>query len=517
MKDKIQKFFQSPFILATASAILLRLSFPKFNLWFLSWVAFVPLLYALAQKQRPLKTFFISLLCGSSFFVMTIFWLVHVTVAGMFVLSFYLSFYFVVFAFVFCYAQEKFNFWQRLSFLPAFWVLLEFARSHLLTGFPWALLGYSQVPNLLAIQAADLFGVYGISFIVMFINIYIFELSKNKENMRSLTDRRLFLPLFIIVLWLTYGLYRLTENPQKKCPVKMTVVQGNIAQEIKWVSNFQDQIFNKYRLLTELVHLKEEPNLIIWPETSFPDYLEFDKNDKPLRDLAGQLKTSLLVGSIRFQDQRYFNSALLFSSAGTLAGVYDKLHLVPFGEYIPLRRFLPGVERILPIEDFTSGTNFEIFSVPAPNCGIIKFGVLICFEDTLNSLAREFVRRGADVLINMTNDGWFGDTACPYQHLQASVLRAVENRVFVLRAANTGVSCFIDDCGRVIVRVHDSLGKETFVTGYGSGLVYKTARSSLYTKIGDVFVFLCSVYAGLMFLGMLLARFPKTQTIKIKT
>lgn len=487
------KIFRNPLVLALLSALFLWLSFPKFNLFFLAWVAFVPFFFSL-RNERLSKTLLFSFVAGYIFFVLTISWLIHVTVPGMFVFSFYLSLYFVIFGLGFYFVKRHSFWWLPLTFLPALWVLLEFFRSILLTGFAWALLGYSQSFNLLALQVADLGGVYGVSFMVMFANVFIFNVLTQDKGIRNYRDRSFVVPLCVIFLWLGYGLYRVTEDPGKSCPVKVSLVQGNIAQEIKWVPSFQDEIIKRYQLLTELSYLKEEPDIIIWPETAFPEYIEFDETDKPLKDLAKKIKTPLLIGSIRLEDARYYNSAILFSAEGIVAGIYDKLHLVPFGEYIPLRKFLPWVERMLGIEDFTRGPGYEIFSVPASNCGIIKFGVLICFEDTLSSMARTFVKKGADVLVNITNDAWFGDSACPFQHLEASVLRAVENRVFVLRAANTGVSCFIDDAGRVIRRVQDGQGKATCVTGSETGLAYKTRRLSLYTRIGDVFVLLSGIY-----------------------
>jgi apolipoprotein N-acyltransferase len=493
----LYKTFRNPLALASISALLLWLSFPKFNFSFLAWVAFVPLFFSL-RNERFSKTLLFSFVAGFIFFVLTIFWLTHVTIPGMFVFSFYLSLYFVIFGLGFYLIKKHHSFWLPLTFLPALWILLEFFRSTLLTGFAWVLLGYSQGPNLLALQVADLSGVYGVSFMVMFVNVFVFKVLSRNKGSRNYRDCSFIAPLLVIFLWLGYGLYRVMEDPGKTCPVKVSLVQGNIAQEIKWVPSFQEEIIKRYELLTELSYLKEEPDIIIWPETAFPEYLEFDGTDEPLKELAKKIKTPLLVGSIRIEEMRYYNSAILFSAKGTVAGIYDKLHLVPFGEYIPLRKYLPWVERMLGIEDFTRGPGYEIFSVPASKYGIIKFGVLICFEDTLGSMARTFVRKGADVLVNMTNDAWFGDSACPFQHLEASVLRAVENRVFVLRAANTGVSCFIDDTGRVIRRVHDDRGKATYVTGSETGLAYKTRRSSLYTQLGDYFVFLSGVYVFIM-------------------
>ena len=502
---KVKNIFQNSYFLAGLTAVLLRLSYPIFNLWILAWFAFVPLFLAVEQ-QRWVKTFLISFFCGALFFILTIFWLIHVTVSGMVVLSLYLGLYVVFFTLGYRFFKEKMTFGQRIFFVPCLWVSLEFVRGHLLTGFPWALLAYSQTFNLVVLQVADIFGAYGVSFIVMFVNVVLLEIIQSRKTKNSLTYLQIFIPLLILMGFLAYGAYRINENPKRSCPLKVAVIQGNIPQEIKWVFSFQETIFKKYRLLTEIVHLKDPSDLIIWPETSFPAYLEFGEKDKPLKQFIAQEDTPLLVGSIRLKDMRYFNSAILFSSSGEVLGFYDKLHLVPFGEYIPWRKLCPFLGHIVPIEDFTPGMNDTVFSVSGRTCPSIKFGVLICFEDIFSNLAVRFVRRGADFLINITNDAWFGDTSSPYQHMQASVFRAVENRVYVVRAANTGISCVLDDLGRPLVTVKDSKGKETFVTGYATSLVYKTGRASLYTKIGDAFAVVCILYAVVTIFFFLLRR-----------
>jgi apolipoprotein N-acyltransferase len=494
-----RKIFQDPFFLAILSALLLRLSFPKFDCWILAWVAFVPLFFS-AEKQKPVKVLLVSWIWGFVFFASTLFWLINVTIPGMLVLSACLGFYGVFFMMGYASLKERLSFFERIFFVPALWVLLEFCRAHLLTGFPWALLGYSQTYNLAAIQAADICGAFGVSFMVMFVNILIFEGIVSARAGKKFEGLRFLCPLLIVCLWFSYGSWRLVEDPGKSCGLKISVIQGNISQDIKWVTSFQERIFKKYSLLTEIVRLKQEPDLIVWPETAFPYYMEFNNEDLYLKDLARRLKIPILTGSMRFSDMRYFNSAVLFLSSGRLAKIYDKIHLVPYGEYIPLRKWMPFMANILPIEDFTPGKKYEIFAINGKECPEIHFGVLICFEDIFSGLAAQFVKKGADFLVDITNDGWFGDTASPYQHMQASVLRAVENRVYVVRSANTGISCFIDDTGRILGEVQVK-GKSTYVTGSATTMVYKTDRHSLFTKIGDLFAVLSVFYAlGIIFL-----------------
>jgi apolipoprotein N-acyltransferase len=195
---------------------------------------------------------------------------------------------------------------------------------------------------------------------------------------------------------------------------------------------------------------------------------------------------------------------VLFSRKGEIICRYDKLHLVPFGEYIPLRETFSFLETIVPIGDFTQGENYIIFKYQKENqkedktikYKSINFSVLICFEDIFPELAYRFVNRGADFLVNITNDAWFKDSSEPYQHLAASVFRAVENRVNLVRAANTGISCFINPLGKITSKVIDRKGKDIFVSGYISDVISKNALLSLYTKYRDIFVLLCFILAG---------------------
>lgn len=492
-----KKLFSNPYLLAVLSGVLLRLSFPKPGLWGLAWVALVPLFFALEGK-KPRKAFLLSYLCGVVFFLTTVFWLIHVTVPGMVVLSLYLALFVAAFGVVYAFYKERMTFWQGAIFVAAFWVFLEFCRSNFFTGFPWALLGYGQAPNLWGIQAADMLGAFGVSFFVVFTNVLVFEFLKLIGRKQRIPIARLGVALALVFLWFAYGALRVAEDPKKSCFFKVAVIQGNIDNEIKWATTFSDKIFKKHQLLTEIADLKAEPDLVVWPETSYPDYIGDGSDINRLKVLARNTATPLLVGSVMLRQDRYFNSALLFSSDGELAGTYDKIHLVPFGEFIPARKVFPFLASIVPVEDFTPGKEFTLFTLEGKGCSGLRLATLVCFEDLFAGLSRRFVQKGADILVNVTNDSWFGDTSSPYQHMQASVLRAVENRVYVIRAANTGISCFIDDKGKAYATVRDARGKPTFVTGYQVRYVAKTGRGGLYTKIGDVFAFICIFYVMIM-------------------
>jgi apolipoprotein N-acyltransferase len=485
LQENLMKLRLTPWMLVFLSAALLRLSFPRPGIWPLAWIALVPFLFSLERKDTA-QVFFMSLAAGYVYNVALLFWLIHVTVGGMLVLCVYLALYVAVFGLAWAYSRRYFSFGARLVFAPSVWIALEYVRAHLLTGFPWAFLGYTQTPAVIALQGADLFGCWGLSFILVFVNVFLFE-GLSAPGGLSLRSRRFLIPVAVVIAWFSYGFWRMSQPVIETCPLKVAVVQGNIPQEIKWVERFSEGIFRKHALLSELTVLKEGPGLVIWPETSFADYLEAGVNDRELSDLAAQLQVPLVIGAVRFEDMRYYNSAFLYDAQGRLQMVHDKIHLVPFGEYLPARRYLHFLENIIPIEDFTPGDDFHIFSVPAA-CPGLRFGVLVCFEDIFPELSRTFVARGADFLVNMTNDGWFGDTSSPFQHAQASVLRAVENRVYVVRAANTGVSCIIDDAGRIVAGVREEAGRETYVRGEAAAVIAATRRTSLYTHVGDVLI-----------------------------
>ncbi len=499
-------------LLCLTSAAFLILSFPGFNFEFLAWFAFVPLFFALKNKSKA-KAFIFSYITGVLFWLGTIYWLIHVTLLGMILLVLYLALYFGVFGLLFFYTLHVKRY--RLLFIPSLWVILEYARSHLLTGFPWALLGYSQFRNLPAIQIADIFGVWGVSFLVMLTNMAIYKAASRQSPVplpvRQAGSPQSPVPIFhfkyiwpaiiCLVLTLCYGFFKLHTTPRAVggTPIKISVIQGNIPQELKWYPGAREDIINKYMLLSKLA-VREKPDLIVWPEAALPVILEEEPSYfEKVRGLAKVTRTSFLLGAVTAKGDLYYNSALLVSKEGEKTIQYDKLHLVPFGEYIPLRNIFPFLQTIVPIGDVNRGKEYKIFSANlagGPGHSLrSKFSVLICFEDVFPELSRQFVKYGAQFLVNITNDAWYKETFASYQHLQASVFRAVENRVNVLRSANTGVSCFISPEGRIISLVADASGKEIFVDGYKTEEITIDKQTlSLYTHFGDWVVWVCLIF-----------------------
>jgi len=503
------------------SATSLILSFPTFNIWFFAWFGFVPLFFTLQSKSK-LRAFFLAYLTGIIFWWGLIYWLVYVTFIGTFVLILYLALYFGIFGLV----VSQFYLLPTtyyLLLLPSSWVLLEYIRAHLFTGFPWALLGNSQYLNLPVIQIADLTGVYGVSFLVMMVNVLIYSVARcpcltGRQALSVAREKqKYFLPLLIIFFVLVYGYFKLLQANRltdQQATMKISVIQGNIPQELKWDSKNNGFIINKYINLT-VQAAKDKPDLIIWPEAAMPCVLEeapifYEK----VKEFAKRIKTPLVLGAVIAKDENYYNSALFISSEGKLLNRYDKLHLVPFGEYIPLKKILPFLETVVPIGDITAGKEYTVFSLkdllasyPVNQLASsnrqtgkqanrqTKFSVLICFEDLFPELSRQFVKKGANFLVNITNDAWYKRSSAPFQHLQASVFRAVENRVYLARAANTGVSGFILPTGKIISLVQDESSRKIFVDGFATQDIFMPEWPlSFYTRYGDILPFVCLLF-----------------------
>lgn len=512
-----------PICLCLLSAVLLILSFPRCNIWAFAWFGFVPLLFVIRNKSK-VKAFLLSYLTGVIFWSVTIYWLIHVTLPGTIILILYLSLYFGIFGLTYNLSFDRLRTLREgrssgveaqlttYNFLtiPALWVSLEYARSHLLTGFPWALLGYSQYLNLPVIQIADITGVWGVSFLVMMVNVLIKQVIGDRLwVVGKRTKNIILLPILLLTLSLGYGYYRLYLRPKTYDlrPIRVSVVQGNIPQELKWEPEAAVFIVEKYSQLSKEA-AKDRPDLIIWPEASSPGLLGEDTLIfEDIFSLAKTIKSPLLIGSVSKERQEYFNSALLIDSSGKITERYDKIHLVPFGEYIPLKKLFPFLKALVPIGDIAAGEKYSIFKIPnrAPPTQN-TFSVLICFEDLFPEISREFVKRGAGFLVNITNDAWYKKTAAAYQHFQASVFRAVENRVFLVRSANTGVSGFISPEGEIISLAEDKAGGNIFVDGFDTQEIISHKKNlAFYTKYGDVFPCACL----LLLLCVITARFFK--------
>lgn len=473
------------------SGVLLAFSFPNFNLTFLAWFSFVPLFLA-TRGCSPKKTFLLWYLGGVVFYLITIYWIIHVTLIGLIVLVLYLALYFGVFGIAIRRVSEvsKVSRVSGIIFLfvsPAVWVSLEFIRSHLFSGFGWALLGYSQTINPPLIQIADITGAYGVSYLVLLVNVLIFLIIEDGLSKR-ITE--VVIVFFILAVSFSYGIYRLNEN--KNYPrIKIAVIQGNIPQDMKWDEAKREFILKRYEELTREASRKK-PDLIVWPETSVPGYFELEADIfERMTRLSKDTKIPLIIGSFGYDFENHgklFNSAILIKNEAQDFERYNKLHLVPFGEFVPLERWFGFIRNFVDIGDLKEGKGYTILNV-----GDAGIGTLICFEDIFEGITRNFVRRGANLILNITNDAWYKNSSAPFQHAQASVFRAIENRVFVVRGANTGFSCFIDENGRIYEKIKDGSGRSIDVTGFSIAETGLLRSNTFYTRYGDLFAFICII------------------------
>ncbi len=494
---------------ALVSGVLLALSFPKSGLSGLAYIAFLPLFFSLDRNRNKIPVFFSGMVTGFFYNLLTIYWITltmenyggvpkSLSLCVLLIFSLYLSLFVGVFAYgVGRFLQSATLFLWGTPFL---WVALEYARAHLLTGFPWELLGYSQYLNLPVIQISDLTGVYGVSFLIILVNCGLFLALTGFGSGNGV--RRQLVPLACVILCLVgtllYGANRLREirSGTIRSKIRVSVVQGNIQQDRKWDPKYRSRILSIYARLSQKAGLNH-PDLIIWPEAAVPFYFMMDRPDQArLLTLIDDLGVDLLFGGpdVRLKNGKedYFNSAFLVSPAGRLRGRYDKIHLVPFGEYVPLRRALFFVHPIIDqIGDMKPGDGISLMRTDKGSCG-----TPICFEIVFPDLVRRFVRDGADFIATLTNDDWFGRSSAPYQHFSMAVFRAVENRVPVVRAANSGISGVIAPDGRVVKRT--GIFQEDVFT---EDLDLADRPLSFYTRFGDLFAWVCVIGAFLCLAG----------------
>ncbi len=476
-----------------------------------AWVALLPLHRALIGVT-PGQAFLRGWLAGFLAFIGTMYWVVTamhlygkvplaVSIALMLVLAGYLGLYVGLYAWGFLRLEQR---WAAGAWIaaPCWWVALEYVRTHAFSGLPWGLLGYSQFQWLSLIQIANVTGVYGVSFLIVLVNVSLFLLFRwiLTDNPQRLPRPWILLAstaAAVIGVWL-YGLSQLHLPPSERLTVG--IVQANIDQAHKWDAAYRVETLNRYRRLTDAV--RSGSDLILWPEAATPFVFEQEPGYRALvTAMTRDAGVPLLFGSpaLRRQDDGtpyLLNSAYLLDRSGDVAGRYDKQHLVPFGEYIPLKRVLFFLDKlVVGIGDFQPGPGPTLLSwARGPDRRPARFGVAICFEVIFPDLVRRLAREGADFLVTITNDAWFGNTVAPHQHFGMVVFRAVENRMAFARAANTGVSGLIDPTGRMLTAT------PVFTERAVIGSIPLSAPATWYTRFGDVFAWACAIMAVFVFL-----------------
>ena len=477
--------------LALLSAGLLALAFPTFNLSWLAFVSLVPLLWA-TRRATPWRAACLGLLAGTAFFTINLFWLTHaMAVYGhvprvlafglLLLLALYLGTYVGAFAAVWAWVAPQ-SLPGQILLPPTLWTALEYVRTYALTGFPWGFLAYTQAGNLPLIQMAAWTGVYGVSWILVLSNaVVVVALDRGIPLSRQALA-------LIAVAGLIGGLSFLVADrlgiPDRGRPLRVAALQGNIPQDMKWLPEVREEVLQRYERMTRETG-SANPSLIVWPETAIPYLLGVDARVRTrIEAVAREVGGHLLIGSVDAEatsPPRYFNSAFHVAPDRGIVAKYDKIHLVPFGEYIPLRPILSFVNKLTQgaIGDFQAGQEYTVFDL-----GGARFGVTISYEVYFPAQVRRYFQHGADFLVNITNDAWYGRTAAPYQHLTMVVFRAVENNAYLVRAANTGISAVVHPTGRVLA-ASDLFAERILVQ-----TIRTRSGQTFYSRFGDVFALL---------------------------
>jgi apolipoprotein N-acyltransferase len=492
---KTEKILFYDVTLAVIGGILMALSFPKADFFMLAWICLIPLLFAIRNKG-PAKASLLGLVFGLTAYIGILYWTVYpVSVYGdasvalasvfMLLLASYISVYLGVFAAFVAWTRERLGLSVFVS-APVAFVFLEYLRAHFITGFPWGMIGHTQLPWLTIMQVLDITGVYGVSFVVVAVNaaLYLIILRLARRSARFPVVETA-VSAFLIALLVVYGIFAIKREQaimRTGTPVTVALVQPNIRQDLKWNPDFQEESMEIYEEMT-LASAPHKPSLVVWPETATPFFFQTHPIFRPrVEDLPRRVGAPLLFGTPAYDEEggmiRYYNRAYLISVDGTIAGRYDKIHLVPFVEYVPMRWLFFFVDKLARGAggDFSKGTITE----PIPTT-IGPVGTLICYEAIFPESARIFARNGAALLVNITNDAWFGTTSAPYQHFSMARLRSIETRLFLVRAANTGISTVVDPTGK------DEIRTDIFTRTVALGEVIPKPRTTFYTRFGDVF------------------------------
>ncbi len=504
---------------AASSGLLLTLAFPDIGQPVFALFAMLPLLLTLRGASFPngLRLGFIT---GLFHFVSLVYWAaytmkiyghlpLYLCVPLLILLSAYLAIYPALFAGLTTVIRRPL---ALLLFIPVVWTASEYLRATLFTGFPWELLGYSQYQNLTFIQIADLAGVYGVSFWLALVNtalLLAWSGFRHKPWQATPVSKKtaagaLITALAVSGLLWAYGQGRITaidREAGRATRKRIAVVQGNINQNKKWDRNFQKTTLLKYSHLSAQAS-QTKPDLIVWPETATPFFIG---HNRPMTDLLvrgiRQTRTGYLIGSptaIRHKARTaYHNSAILFDGQARVVDSYNKVHLVPFGEYVPFKEWLPFLGKMVAqVGDFIPGKEGKSLKWQD-----MQLGIQICYEIIFPALSRSMVQNGTDLLVNITNDAWFGETSAPRQHFSMAVFRAIENRRALARAANTGISGYIDPAGRII-KTSDLNTAVTLTQD-----LPLMATTTFYTLNGDLFALFCLIVSLFLSGRALLGRY----------
>lgn len=519
---------------AAIAGVCLALAFPNTSIAGLAWIA--PALFvAVALGTRGWRTFRVGYVAGLAHYLVSLSWLLHIPVRGYpilgwIVVSAFLALFPALWVWLTlevrsakCEVQSpdgpsvaRTDNWPRRSLWAlagaASWVALEMIIARVFGGFSWNLLGASQYQLLPLIQIASVTGVYGVSFLVVWVSLALFNavgaIFRQPGNRHAWLGE-IILPATALAIVFALGMRTLRAPAETSGELRVTFVQPDIPQTMIWDARENDNRFRQLLALTTQA-LTNRTDLLLWPEAAVPKMLRFDEETQiAVTNLARSNGVWLILGSddgalrpggTSEADVDYFNASFLVSPRGEVVAGYRKRHLVMFGEFIPFTRWLPFVKWFTPITaGFTPGTRPVPFKIPERG---VKTATLICFEDVFPHLVREYVEADTDFLVNLTNDGWFGESAAQWQHAATAVFRAVENGVPLLRCCNNGLSCVVDEHGRIRDVLRDAEGRV-----YGPGLlsvalplrsVESRPPPTFYNRHGDWFGWTCVGLAALI-------------------
>ena len=503
-------------VAALASGILLALSFPKFGHGAVGFIALVPLFVALSGWNgrrghypgvTPRRGFGLGLIAGFVHFAATVYWTgatvqtfgglpwpVAVFVTGL--LALYMATFIGGVGAITALFIRRFGLPAVLLAPPA-WVALEYVRGHLFGGFPWIPLGNTMITLLPVVQLASLLGVYGLSLFVAFVNAGFAVVALASGRTRMIAAVATFAMIAAVSVW---GGQRMAANSLvlNGTPIRVGLIQANIAQVDKWNPSREGMIVERYLQLTRQA-VEAGADFLLWPESAVP--FEFDEDPKAevIRALVRASGKPLLLGSDELEagaGGHSYNSAFMLDPAGSTAAVYRKIHLVPFGEYVPFQQVLffvgPLVEAV---SAFSAGSQVTMLPVNGHMAS-----TAICYEVTYPELMREAVRNGSELLTTITNDAWYGESSAAYQHFEMASMRAVEQGRYLVRSANTGISGIVDPYGRVLIRT------KLFETAAVVGEARFVQDKTLYARIGDLVAFVSAALTALVLVAALLFR-----------
>jgi apolipoprotein N-acyltransferase len=524
---------RSRYLAATLAGLLLAAALPKIGLAGLAWIAPALMLVA-ALGKSGWESFRIGYVAGLAYYLASLYWLLLIPyrwhsfplgpAAGWLSLSAYLALYPATWVWLANLDGLLARSWARRTLWAisgaALWVALEMLVARLFTGFPWNLLGTSQYQMTPLIQIASVTGIYGVSFLIVWISLSLLSAGLMivlRPTTRSIWAGEIILPALVLAILFNFGFRQLAREAAPARTLNVALIQPSIPQTLIWDTSRDLDRFH------ELIHLSEQAltnrtDLLVWPEAGVPSFARWNTNLYPaITNLVRQHRVWLILGSDDIgrpappappDDFEYYNASFLVSPDGEFVARYRKRNLVVFGEYIPLVRWLPFIKWFTPIEGgFTPGERPVPFVLTRPH---VKTSPLICFEDTFPATCREAADDDTDFLVNLTNNGWFGDSAAQWQHAAAALFRAVENGLPLVRCSNNGLTGWVDAHGRLRDVFRDDHG-----TIYGPGFLTtqipllapgEHRPPTFYHQHGDWFGWSCVGITGITLIGRILRR-----------